>query len=72
MKLSNKAYDALKWIVTIVLPASLTLLTAFNCAWGWNLPMEAISASVAAVMAFIGAVMGFSSALYNEEKKDDQ
>ncbi len=69
MKLNDKLYDIIKWIVTIVLPASLTLLTAFNSAWGWNLPMESISASVAAIMAFLGALMGFSSAMYNKGEK---
>lgn len=66
MKLSNKVYDVIKWCATILLPAGLTLLTALNAAWGWALPMESISATVAAVIAFMGAVMSFSTSLYNQ------
>lgn len=68
MKLSNKFYDVIKWIATIALPAAMTLLTVLNAAWGWNLPIEAIDATVAAVIAFLGALMGFSTAMYNKEQ----
>lgn len=72
MKLSNKVYDIIKWCATILLPAGLTLLTALNAAWGWGLPMEAISATVAAVIAFLGAVMSFSSQLYLKDGGSDK
>lgn len=34
MKLTNKTYDILKWIVVIVLPAAATLYAALGGIWG--------------------------------------
>ena len=70
MKLSNKLYDVIKWIATILLPAAMTLLTALNAAWQWGLPIEAIDATIAAIITFLGAIMSFSTALYNKENKE--
>lgn len=72
MRLSNKVYDVIKWFATIFLPAGLTLLTALNAAWGWALPMESISATVAATIAFMGAVMSFSTQLYIKDGGGDK
>ena len=35
MKISNKLYDILKWLVIIVLPAAGTLYAALSTVWGW-------------------------------------
>ena len=35
MKLSDKVYDTLKWIVTIVLPALSALYWGLSGIWGW-------------------------------------
>jgi len=71
MKLSNGVYDVLKWICMIVLPACATLLSILDRAWGWGLPVEAIVTSISAVCAFIGAILGFSTAQYNAEQKKE-
>ena len=34
MKISNKLYDILKWVVIIVLPAAGTLYAALSTVWG--------------------------------------
>ena len=39
MKLSDKVYDTLKWIVTIVLPALSALYWGLSGIWGW-LPLS--------------------------------
>ena len=68
MKLNNKTYDWLKWTCMIFLPALATLISVLDKAWGWGLPVEAIVTTISAIAAFIGAVLGFSSALYNDDK----
>ena len=61
--MSNKTYDGLKYVVTIVLPAITTLwLTLASI---WNFPYaEAIGATLGAITVFLGALIGVSSAKY--------
>lgn len=66
MKLSNKTYDILKYIAQIVLPALGTLYFALASIWG--LPYgEQIVGTITAVDAFLGALLGISTAMYNKE-----
>ena len=67
--LSNKTYDILKYIVTIVLPAVTTLwLTIASI---WNIPYgEPIGATMGAITVFLGALIGISSKNYNNSKDD--
>lgn len=61
--MSNKTYDILKWIAALVLPALATLVIAL--AGIWNLPYgEPIGATITAVDAFLGAILGISSKNY--------
>lgn len=63
--LTNKTYDTLKWIVMIVLPALAALLTAVGEIW--NVPdMPRIVLTLNAVTAFLGAIIGVSTAQYNK------
>lgn len=63
MKMSNKAYDILKKVALIVLPALATLwLTVGKI---WNLPYTTeIGATVTAVAVFLGACLEVSSKNY--------
>lgn len=67
MKLPNKAYDILKWVLMIVVPAFITLLTLLTGAWGWDIPIEAITATITGVATFVGVCVGISTANYNKE-----
>lgn len=49
-------YETLRWIVSIVLPATASLLAGLNAAWNWGLPIEAILATFSGVEMFLGAV----------------
>lgn len=49
-------YETLRYLVSVVLPAIATLLTALNTAWNWGLPMDAILSTFVAVETFLGAV----------------
>jgi hypothetical protein len=63
MKLSNKAYDVLKFIAQILLPAMGTLY--FALARIWNFPYaEEVVGTIAAVDTFLGAVLQISSSGY--------
>lgn len=63
MLLSNKVYDVLKWITLYFLPGAGTLYFAISKIWG--LPYgEEILGTLAAVIAFLGAVLGISSLTY--------
>ena len=67
MKLSDKAYDFLKYIAQIVLPALATLYV--TVAGIWSLPYaEAISGTIMAVDFFLGAILKISSDQYFRTK----
>ena len=65
MKFSNKVYDILKWIAQIVLPAIGTLYFALAGIWGFPYG-EQIVGTITAIDAFLGAILGISSANYNK------
>jgi hypothetical protein len=56
-------YQLLKWIAMILLPAAQVLYVGLAGVWGWPL-VEEISTTMAAVNAFLGAMLGISSASY--------
>ena len=63
--MSDKTYDILKWIAQILLPALGTLY--FAIASIWHLPYaEQIVGTITAIDAFLGAVLGISTKLWNE------
>ena len=63
MKISNKVYDVLKWIAQYLLPALGALYFAFSTIWG--LPYgEQVVGTITAIDAFLGAILGLSSATY--------
>ena len=66
MKLTNKAYDVLKWIALILLPAVGALY--FALAKIWQLPYsEEIVGTITAIDAFLGALLGISTKNYQGE-----
>lgn len=58
--LNHTLYEILRWFTWIVLPATATLLSGLNAAWGWNWPIEAILATFSAVETFLGVVLGIA------------
>ena len=66
MKIPDKVYNVLKWICMIVLPALGTFYFAIAGVWG--LPYaEQIVGTIAAVTTLLGALIGISTASYNQE-----
>ena len=70
MKMSDKLYDILKWLVIIVLPAMGTLYAALATVWGWPYKEELVT-TITAVDTFLGAVLCISTATYNKEDKSN-
>lgn len=69
MKLNNKAYDVLKYIAQIVLPALATLYFALSKIWSGIPCGEEIVGTISAIDVFLGALLGISSMNYNKELK---
>ena len=64
--MSNKMYDILKWITTVVLPAIGTLY--FALAGIWDFPYaDQVVGTITAVVTFLGIVLGISSAQYKKK-----
>lgn len=67
--MSNKVYDILKYIAQIVLPAIATLYFALAQIWGFPYG-EAIVGTITAIDAFLGALLGVSTAKYNASEAE--
>ena len=63
MKLPDKLYDVLKWVVLICIPAVATFYVACAGIWNWPYANE-ISKTANALCILIGALIGISSAEY--------
>ena len=67
MKLSNKVYDIMKWITTVVLPGIGTLYFALAGIWGFPYG-EQIVGTITAVVTFLGVILGIASNTYYKAK----
>lgn len=71
MIMSNKVYDVLKWIAQYLLPACGTLYFALAEAWG--LPYaDPVVRTLMAVDAFLGVLLGISTAAYNKADPENE
>ena len=68
MKMSNKVYDALKWLALVFLPALGTLYFALAGIWGFPYG-EQVVGTLTAVDTFLGVCLGISSKQYNAQVK---
>lgn len=66
MKLSNYVYDLLKWLCMIVLPALATFYAALAAVWSLPYAQEIVT-TITAAAAFLGALLGISTAEYRKE-----
>ena len=63
MKLTNKAYDVLKWISMIVIPALATAYVGLAAIWGWPYADE-VAKTATVECTLLGALLGISTAQY--------
>lgn len=68
MKLSNRAYDIIKFVTTIILPALGTLYFALSQIWGFAYGEEIVG-TITAIVTFLGSLIGVSN--YNYKKEND-
>lgn len=68
MKLPNRVYDILKWIVMILIPALTTAYVGMAAIWGWPYATEVAKTS-AVVCTLLGALLGISTAEYNKTQE---
>ena len=65
--LSNKAYDVLKWVALVLLPALGTLY--FGLAGIWGFPYgEQIVGTITVIDTFLGVILGISTVQYKTRK----
>lgn len=69
MIIPDKVYTVLKWLLLIVIPAFITLFTLLSTTWHWDIPTEAIVATITGVATFIGVCIGISNANYNKKEQ---
>lgn len=67
MKLNNKVYDILKWMLFVVVPALTTLIGGMATLYGYDATQ--IVTLINLVSTFIGVVTGVSNKQYNKEEK---
>ena len=67
MKINDRVYDCLKWIVMIVLPALSTAYVGLAAIWQWPMADE-VAKTCSVVCVLLGALLGISTAEYNKTK----
>ena len=67
MKLPDKVYDILKWIVTIVIPAILTFYGVVGTTCNITYTQEVLTIGTA-FDTMLGTILGISTISYNKNK----
>lgn len=71
VKIPSKLYDFIKWILIIVVPAFITLFTLLSTTWHWDIPTEAIVATITGIATFVGVIVGISTHYYNKGGEEE-
>lgn len=67
MKLSNKAYDIIKYCLFTFIPATIGLISTLGIIY--NFDTEVITLTIGAIATFVGALTGISNYNYNKDNK---
>ena len=67
MKMHDKLYDILKWVVMIVIPAITTAYVGLAGIWAFPYAEEVAKTS-AVICTLLGALLGISTAEYNKRE----
>lgn len=71
MKLPDKIYNILKWVVLICIPALTTAYVGFDSLFGWG-HGDVVAKASAIICTLIGALIGISTAEYNKDKTPEE
>lgn len=69
IKLPDKLYNVLKWLVLVVIPAATTLYVTLDNLFEWGVS-KIVATLSAAICTFIGAIIGVSSVSYYQEQNE--
>ena len=64
----NKWYDIAKFLVTIFMPALITLITGLGMLYDWS-DTELLTGTLALFMTFFASILQISSIKYHNEKE---
>lgn len=70
MKINDKTYNYLKWIVVVLLPSLGTLIGTVGTAFNFEYTQITL-VIVTAVTTFLGALIGVSTISYNNTQNND-
>lgn len=68
MKLKNKTYDILKWVLITVIPALILLITTLGTIYNFEDISNIICLTISAIATFISSILGISSSNYKKGK----
>lgn len=68
MKLKNKTYDILKWVLITVIPALILLITTLGTIYDFEDVSNIICLTISAIATFISSILGISSSNYKKGK----
>lgn len=71
MKISNKTYNILKWVLFTVVPGATLLLSTLGPIYGWDFH-EKVIPTINAFAAFFGVLTGLSSLNYQKELENKE
>lgn len=63
--LPNWAYDKIKWVLVIAVPALIALITGLGTLYGFDPSL--VTGTISLIATFIGALIGVSSLNYNKK-----
>lgn len=69
MKMNDRLYDILKWVVMIVIPALTTAYVGLAAIWDFPYAEE-IAKTSAVICTLLGALLGISTAQYNRQNTE--
>lgn len=70
MKLPDKIYIIMKWLVMICIPALTTAYVGLDAVFGWGYG-ETVAKVSAILCTLLGALIGISTADYYKDKTED-
>ena len=69
MKLSNRTYDILKWVLVIFIPAFIVLISKLGGIYHFD--TDTIIETISALAAFFGVILGISTYNFRADKQQD-
>ena len=68
MKLPDKVYDILKWVLSVAVAPTIALITGLGQLYGWD--TFKVVETISLISTFLGAIFGISVYQYNKGDKD--